>query len=275
MSIKFEVSRGLALRPEQDLSICDCGYERCLPSHSYGPHKRGYFLIHFIIDGCGEFSADGVTYRLGKNQGFLITPGRYTIYRADAETPWHYYWVGLGGKRAQEILERCGLSRQNPVFTCDSDDVFKRAIISLFHDGKRSGWNEFTLLGHLYRGLSSLAVHEQRRGKTKSQAYLEQAQAYIEEHFTSDLDVADVSRRVYLDRTHLYRVFMAELGISPSEYLLRRRLSLACSLLAQSGHSVTDIAMHCGFKSSALFCRSFKKSMGMTPLQYRQKSRAV
>lgn len=58
---------------------------------------RPNYIVHYILDGQGEYQLGGCTYTLKKEQGFLIAPNVMTTYRADRENPWVYLWVGFEG----------------------------------------------------------------------------------------------------------------------------------------------------------------------------------
>ena len=66
-------------RQFSDLYLCFCGYEECLPGHSFGPAVRPNYIIHCILKGKGIYRAEGATYELGTGQGFLIEPGVQTV----------------------------------------------------------------------------------------------------------------------------------------------------------------------------------------------------
>ena len=79
-----------------------CGEHFCEPSHSFGPARREYYLLHFVAEGCGVYHCGGEDYQVGPGQLFVIRPEEMTVYRADAQNPWHYIWVGF---RVGEPLE--------------------------------------------------------------------------------------------------------------------------------------------------------------------------
>ena len=87
-----------------DLALRHCGYEECVPGHSYGPAVRSVYLIHIIIRGQGTFLANQQTFHLGAGDGFLIVPEMQTYYRADEKDPWTYCWVAFMGNRAEDVL---------------------------------------------------------------------------------------------------------------------------------------------------------------------------
>ncbi|HEY3377167.1 MAG TPA: helix-turn-helix transcriptional regulator, partial [Armatimonadota bacterium] len=61
--------------------------------------------------------------------------------------------------------------------------------------------------------------------------------------------------------------FKLEVGIPPAEYIMRRRLDRAKTLLC-AGHSVTTTAYALGFPSSQYFATAFKRYTGQRPLDY-------
>ncbi len=73
-----------------------------------------------------------------------------------------------------------------------------------------------------------------------------------------------------LSRFYFCRVFRRFFHMGYKEYLLRRRLSKAMALLAESQRSVTEIALDCGFADTAHFCRTFRRELGLRPLDLRK-----
>lgn len=59
-------------------------------------------------------------------------------------------------------------------------------------------------------------------------------------------------------------------GISPQQYLIRLRLSMAKRLLASTDLRITEISNSCGFADSASFCHHFQAHFSITPSQFRK-----
>ena len=88
---------------------------------------------------------------------------------------------------------------------------------------------------------------------------------YIEAHITGDINFNHVSRIVCCDTYQFGRIFSYVVGISLSEYIRRRRLTLA-ALELQSGESkVLDIALKYGYTSPDSFTRAFFNMHGINP----------
>lgn len=93
-----------------------------------------------------------------------------------------------------------------------------------------------------------------------SSAYLQQALDYLQHNYAYVIKIQDVARYVGIDRTYLYKLFTRELGISPQQYLIRLRLSMAKRLLASTDLRITEISNSCGFADSASFCHHFRRT---------------
>lgn len=92
--------------------------------------------------------------------------------------------------------------------------------------------------------------------------------------FTDGITLSDLSSELSVSPQYLSKVFSEETGTTFIKYLCTLRLERACNLLSESNMSVTEVCFACGYKNLSHFLRSFKKSYGMTPAEYR-KSKAI
>lgn len=102
--------------------------------------------------------------------------------------------------------------------------------------------------------------------ETKS---IHELQVWIAENLERDLNVALLAGRVAMSPRNFARVFTREMGITPSRYLLQLRVEAVRRLLEQTDKSPSQIAPICGFSSSDLMRRGFKRALGTTPARYR------
>ena len=91
----------------------------------------------------------------------------------------------------------------------------------------------------------------------------------METEIGSDVGLRELAADVGLSPSHLSAVFVAAVGVSPHRWLLRRRVERAGELLTLTRHSITDIALSCGFSSSQHFATVFKAQKGCTPTDFR------
>jgi AraC-like DNA-binding protein len=94
---------------------------------------------------------------------------------------------------------------------------------------------------------------------------------YIDEHIGEPLAVGDLARAASLSESQFKHRFKAEVGVSPRDYVLRRKVSAARELLAQ-GELVTTVANRLGFSSSQYFATVFRRYTRMSPTESRRAS---
>ena len=92
---------------------------------------------------------------------------------------------------------------------------------------------------------------------------------YIEENLTNEIDYKEVARLSFCSEYHLKRMFSFLAGVSLSEYIRRRRLTLAAFELKDSNLKVIDVAMKYGYNSPDSFARAFQSLHGITPSEAR------
>ena len=91
------------------------------------------------------------------------------------------------------------------------------------------------------------------------------AMKYIEENLTNEIDFKMVARIAHSSEYHFKRMFSFLAGIPLSEYIRRRRLSLAAFDLVNSDIKIIDIAVKYGYNSPDSFTRAFQHLHGVTP----------
>jgi PAS domain S-box-containing protein len=102
---------------------------------------------------------------------------------------------------------------------------------------------------------------------------LEPAIRLMSEHYDRPLRVSDMARAATMSPTHFARRFKAQFGISPHRYLGRLRIAAACDLLSTTDLLVGDIAGRVGYYDQSHLTKAFTRSKGVTPAEYRKRSR--
>ena len=90
------------------------------------------------------------------------------------------------------------------------------------------------------------------------------------QHQNQEITLQRLADELFISPPHLSRLFKQQEGITFSEYLLQKRLDLACSLLLTSQDPIEVIALKCGYTKGNSFWKMFKKRMGVSPGQYRE-----
>ena len=108
-----------------------------------------------------------------------------------------------------------------------------------------------------------------KNGKAKELVSI--AKQYMDENFDQGITVSDAAAYVFLSQGYFTRAFRDDTGISPMNYLMKKRIEKACKLLQNNEIKVSAISLQSGFSSPQRFNVAFRKQMGMTPMEYRKK----
>lgn len=115
-----------------------------------------------------------------------------------------------------------------------------------------------TLLHHL--------VNEPR----KNVNIITKCRQYVESHYYEDITTADIANSCSVSVSYLYKLFKAELGLTPGDFLLNCRISAAKNMLVNSNLPLNEIAVSCGFNSQSYFSECFKRKCGVSPHSFRK-----
>ena len=96
---------------------------------------------------------------------------------------------------------------------------------------------------------------------------LNAARDFLAAHYQRDVGIAELAEKTGLSRAHLTRAFSRHFGAPPHVWLNSVRLGRARELLL-ANHGIAEVAAACGFADQSHFSRRFKRSMGLTPLQW-------
>lgn len=107
---------------------------------------------------------------------------------------------------------------------------------------------------------------------TKTELYKRvcRAKEYMDSAYTENLTLEKISREACLSQFHFLRLFKSVYSITPHQYLTRKRIEKAVSLLFGTNMSITEICFEIGFESLSSFSWLFKNRFGLSPEQVRE-----
>ena len=266
----FKYSFKAPIRENISLAVYNTGYQRCEPGYSWGPALRDHYLIHYVVSGRGRYTVAGKEFELSAGDIFLIYPSSVVSYAADETDPWEYYWVGFNGTEAKRLVDMTAFRKEEPVLNYSDYPDIKKLLFNIYSNRGAETKNEALMLGRLYIFLARLI---ELGGKDQiedsiSKRYLRQAIQFIVHNYCSNIDIEDIASASGISRSHLYRIFISEVGMAPSDYLTNYRINKACALLHESRFTVTEVANSVGYEDALYFSRVFKRIKGVSPTKY-------
>jgi AraC family transcriptional regulator len=95
---------------------------------------------------------------------------------------------------------------------------------------------------------------------------------FVADHISKGIGISELASVVGLSQFHFIRAFKHSNGLSPYQYVLSERISVAKELLSQSHLSIADVALAVGFSDASQLNRVFRKLIGVTPTVYRREN---
>ncbi len=192
--------------------------------------------------------------------------------------------------RGQQLLDACRVAEvavpeQAAVLGIDNDEIVcnlcKPRLTSIVPNAFRSGYVAAQLLDDMLSkrlrkpiGVEIDPERIERRQSTDILVFedkiVRDAMQIIRRHACDGLKVVDVVRRMRVSRRTLDAHFVAALGRTPHDELLRLRLDRVKELLLETSLSVASIARRAGFEREEYMNVAFKRTFGVTPGTYRR-----
>lgn len=242
----------------------------------------GNWNLYFTLQGAGEVSMGERLLNTREGDLLLFPPDLPRSYRVSAPTlAWEFYWLHFRPNR--RLRSELGWFARGKVFRTHVPGLSTRMEIS----GAMEEINRLNLQSPNmpHRGLlvetlinavllRIAAATSEREG---AMPHIDERIASALEHMHRGLEkphaVDDLARAAGLSRSQFCLLFRKGTGLSPKEYLERRRMDLAAFYLKNSAMQVSQIASAVGYAEPFYFTNRFRAVHGMSPSRYRQQSR--
>ena len=257
---------------------------RIYPEASVYPrimHAHDDFIeILLIVSGTSQF--------LIHNKQHKVKPGDILIYNSgvvhDEVTGQNnqvgIYCVAVGGLHMPNLRENA-LIPDDAGYVFESGDAFDelhtlmKIMFTNLSAGERYAEEYCQSLMHalLIRVLTVTGNDEfSLKAKDEEPEVLgKRIKEYIDKHYMEPITLQDISDALNISMYYLSHVFKEMSGYSPVQYLLRRRIGEAQTLLAMTDYSILRISEMVGYETQSYFSLQFTKHVGMSPNQFRQK----
>ncbi|HEV7780791.1 MAG TPA: AraC family transcriptional regulator [Chitinophagaceae bacterium] len=255
------------------------------------------YSIKYVLDGTEHYQLNGKNYPVGKGKFMLVNKDRPIDFSLRARKPVVGFCFHLEQQLLQDVyagcrqtdewlldhhLEKMSIPDFDELLYSDQEcalgKYLQRVAGSFDKRTQIIGIDENELFHNLALYLLTLqhsmpvrgrALHV-LRGSTRNELIrrLTLAKEMINDQDQESLDMNLIARSVLLSPAHFYRNFKKVYGISPYQYLLKRKMERAASLLRTGKWKITDVALEYGFSDLPAFSKTFKKFYGRSPREF-------
>ena len=242
------------------------------------PHTHNHVELFYIVGGKGQFLIEDQLYPVNTNHLVIINPNvTHTEVSLNAQ-PLEYIVLGIEG------VELSITSNSDNPF-CILDHFESMDITSCLRnilremELKQPGYEDICqafmeiLIIRLMRSTDLSVPAEPQNNVGNHQCAT--VRRYIDYHFKESLTLDQLAEEAHMNKYYLSHAFKREYGVSPINYMISRRINESKYLLAETDLSLSQIAQLLGFSSLSYFSQVFRKTQGVSPMEYRQDTKHV
>lgn len=230
-----------------------------------------YYQMIYCMRGEGTLRVDGNEYIIAEGQGFYLPPNVPHEYFKNQEI-WETHWITFDGREILNLLDVLGFSKAMTFKIADImalDAIFKKILYILKTNYYYSGYQSSGLLYQLLLEINRLSNYQTTQYDSHKINQLQPVLDYIDANFQKDLTLEELSNLIALSPQYLCRLFKECLNLRPFEYLARKRVQEAKSLLLDGNYTINEIAETVGYNDCSYFCAVFKRHEMLSPAEFR------
>lgn len=111
---------------------------------------------------------------------------------------------------------------------------------------------------------------EEKAYKSKDELFMTRILSYLNTNYKETILIEDIAKELGCSISYISHLFKKSTGITPIQYVIRRRIGLAQTMLISTDYTITYIATAVGYENTNYFIRLFTKIIGISPAKYRK-----
>lgn len=272
--MRFSFDMGIGKGCLCDIDIVRVGIEHCSPHKGVVNGNRPSYSLHFVLFGQGVLvTEDGKKRILRRGQSFLLYQGERYSYYPDPSDPWSYLWVDFTGKEVETLFELCGFTKENFCKALKNFDEFIRLMQDM-HSEYRAGETYklkceayfLLIVGKLIDQMDQENISFKDR---QSRKVVLDVISFLSNNFNMNLTNEMIAKESGVSLRTLTEFFVANINMTPMQYLTSYRVAIACERFQKTDMSVKDVATWTGYDDEKYFSRIFRKEKGISPQEYK------
>ncbi|MEO0055667.1 MAG: hypothetical protein RLZZ50_1614 [Verrucomicrobiota bacterium] len=254
------------------------GWELCRADYRVARDRYPYVVLELVAGGRGRVILDGSEHRLEAGVCFASGPRTACQIDTEADAPLEKFFFALAGPGVARALSQAGLLHGRTRKVAALGELRELAE-DITREGRRHGAAAAAICARLAEVLLLKIGEEPARaaslaeGAEGARENFERCRALIDQHAAEWRGLGDIAAAARMDGSSVCRLFRRFLGVSPHQYLRRRKMALAAAYLLERGGRVQDAAARVGMEDPFHFSRAFKAVHGVPPSALRSARR--
>ncbi|MFT5874950.1 MAG: AraC-like DNA-binding protein [Clostridium sp.] len=232
--------------------------------------------IMFICEGSGLYTIGKSKYLVGTGDILIYNSGTIHDEVCDPTAKIKSYCLGIGQVQVDGFDPNCLINSEDcPILKASNHFTLVHSIFStIYNELYCENDSAEETCHYLTKALIILLLQMSKRvihiKKESEQKLGERIKTYIDKNYNNEITLASISEALNISLYYMSHTFKEITGYAPIEYIMRRRIGKAQTLLITTKHSITMIANMVAYDNSSYFNRIFTKNVGMSPKHYRE-----
>jgi len=264
-----------------------------IPSAYHNVHPRtahshsDEIELYYAMNGSSELLLDCAPYYISDGDLVIIDSGVIHDEIRNRNHNMDSFVLSVGGIKLPQIPEnRLIHDGQSPLIPSGPHSKFIFKLMECINDSIEEDYKDSVnicnellhpLINRILLLLQDASIHTSSLTADKKSARkeIQTIKNYIDSNYMNDISLNDLSDNMHLTTYHISHIFKNATNFSPMQYLTRRRLGEAETLLIKTDDQITKIAIQVGYGTVSNFNNSFLKYIGISPMQYRINHRKI
>lgn len=235
-------------------------------------HTHHFTEIFFVLEGKGNFLFREGTRSIQTGDLIIIPPYIEHTEQSIPGTALKYYVLGIDGVTFQTKYD----ATTAQIFCkFDNHSMIANLFDQIYYEIRTQNYSADLICQHFLEVLLLRIIRVKHLIPVSSDSVrmskeCARIKEYLDTNYALHITLDTLTDLTNMNKYYMVHSFSKYTGLSPIQYLNKRRLESACILLKETDYSISDIASTTGFSSQSYFSQIFKKKYGVTPIKYRQ-----
>jgi AraC family transcriptional regulator, arabinose operon regulatory protein len=267
------VYRSLALTPDERFGAGFIFKPGNRLEYDNSIHPR--FALIIVLRGEGTlYDENGEKFKLRAGMCFKRVPGKAETLSIKDDGKWVEFFIEIGPALYQALRLMRIIETKPLCENIEIDVEFFEELMLLKEQFKTIDERALALVvGDFAKILAGIQRRCSRHVESKENVLIDSACAFLGRDFSKNCDMKAFCRKQGVGYESFRKLFKNQIGVSPWQYRIRRRLDLACALLQDPQMQINEIALELGYSSAYDFSAQFKKYFKVSPVHYRAGSK--
>ena len=260
--------------PLEVFYVNSCGYfsDIDIRTKTNRPDGRPDFQLIGVTSGKLKVKQGGKYCEFEKGSVILFRPGQPQIYKCSKTDNSAYFWIHFNGSIANALLSDCGIKDTFSINTSfNEEDIHLILQMTNEINLKPTGY-QIKLLSLFSKLLVRISRHSPDNKTADIYQKLSPALSAMEREIQKAYSIKEYADICNMSMYHFCHCFKTYTGQSPMQYRDSIAMNHAAYLLEDTTLPIAEIAAMTGFSDPLYFSKKFRKTFGVSPREYRNRS---